>query len=179
MISPPSWRFRPAADAPHTRRSPAGPRSLYLVGVGQARNTNRGAGATWAQLVKRHREAAGLNPTTLARRLGIDRRTVYRWESGDMKPRDLDTVARFAELFRIDLDAALAAAGLRPAVERADVVAPEPAMAFDPDVVELQRMLNDPATSPEIKAQIRATARMLRELAVAVAAERSGRRRIG
>lgn len=172
------WRARHEADAPHTRPSPSGPRGLYLVAVTQARNTSGGASATsWADFVREHRLASGLTPSALGRRIGVDRGTIYRWEAGTQTPDKLDVIARFAALFRIDLDAALAVAGLRPAVERDDVVAPEPAMAFDPDVVELQRMLNDPATPPEIKAQIRATARMLRELATQIAAERPGRRR--
>lgn len=133
---------------------------------------------TWAALVKRYREAAGMSPTTLARRLGTDRGTIYRWESGTYTPRRPDVVIRFADLFRVDLDVALAAAGLRPQVDEAGTVAPTPALALDPDVLELQRMLDDPRTPESVKAQIRAVAASLRQLAADVAAER-GARRVG
>jgi hypothetical protein len=60
----------------------------------------------------------------------------------------------------MDLDDALAAAGMRPAEVTARV---EPPM--DPDVAALLRILEDPATSPEVREQIRTMMRTLVELA--------------
>lgn len=58
-----------------------------------------------------------LSKTELARRLGIDRGTVHRWEIGQTKPEDPETVRKFAEALKLDLEEALAAAGLRPGQE--------------------------------------------------------------
>lgn len=96
----------------------------------------------------------------LARRLGVDRMTVTRWEDGKNRPDSLDVVQRLADLFAIELDTALAAAGLRPAE-----VVPRPEVPLDPDVQRLVQIFEDPQTSAETKAQIRTTMRALLDLA--------------
>lgn len=58
-----------------------------------------------------------LGKTELARQLGIDRGTVHRWEIGRTRPEDPELVRRIAEVLRLDLDEALAAAGMLPGRE--------------------------------------------------------------
>lgn len=58
-----------------------------------------------------------MSQSELARQLGVDRATIYRWETGIQRPESADTVARFARITGIDTDEALAAAGLRPDAE--------------------------------------------------------------
>jgi transcriptional regulator with XRE-family HTH domain len=123
------------------------------------RNTDPPVRRTWATLVKQMREATGMSGAELGRRLKVDRATVWRWEAGRQRPENLDLVQAFAELFRVDLDEALVAAGMRPA---------EPAvrqeLERDPDYQELGRLLDDPRTPEEIKERIRTVLRAVREL---------------
>lgn len=108
------------------------------------------------------REGAGLPKTELARRLGIDRATVSRWETGSTRPEDSDVVQRFAELFGIDLDDALIAAGLRPQTAARPEPPPAPA---DPELVRLMAIMGDPDTTDETRQQIVAMLRAMAELA--------------
>ena len=125
------------------------------------RNTSGSERDTWATLVSSTREAAGLSKVELARRLGVDRATVSRWEQGLNRPEDADVVKRFADLLAVDLEHALAAAGLRPST------APRPSepVPTDPDVLKLYRLMADPDTPEETKRQIRAMMRVLAEMA--------------
>lgn len=50
-------------------------------------------------LVLRIRQAAGLSQLELAQRLGVDKMTINRWETGRRQPRD--TAALLAELVDI------------------------------------------------------------------------------
>lgn len=126
-------------------------------------NTSASRRDTWAALVASVREAAGMSKVELARRLGVDRATISRWEQGLNRPEHPDIVARFAELFALDLDDVLAAAGLRPAVQRP----PRQEPPMDPDVLKLLRMLANPNTPEATKEQIRAMMRVLAEMAEA------------
>jgi transcriptional regulator with XRE-family HTH domain len=137
---------------------PAGIHLATLYGV-QVRNTGRD---TWAALVTDVREAANMSKVELARRLGVDRATISRWEQGLNRPEQADVVKRFADLFAIDLEDALAAAGLRPTDTPQREHAP-----MDPDVLALMRMLADPDTPEATKAQIRTMMRALLDLAEA------------
>ncbi len=131
---------------------------LYGVHV---RNTSPSERGTWAALVTTTREAAGLSKVELARRLGVDRATVSRWEQGLNRPEDAEVVQRFADLLAVDLEHALATAGLRPSR------APRPAepVPTDPDVLKLLRLLADPATPEHVKDQIRVMMRVLADMA--------------
>lgn len=153
------WQPRRAALAPPTRLGPTGPGRPYGVRVRDTTGPGRG---TWAALVRKVR--GNMEISAFARRLGVDRGTVHRWETGQTVPRGPEVVQRFAALFGLDLDQTLTVAGLRPAT---DEVAPTPEMRWDPDVMELQRMLDDPRTPPHIKDQIRTMAATLRALAEA------------
>lgn len=86
-----------------------------------------------------------MNKAELGRRLGVDRGTVHRWETGQTRPDDATVVQTFAALFGLDLDEALSAAGLRPG-ERPD--APTPLDA------ELELVRNDPGLTPDVKVSI-------------------------
>lgn len=79
------------------------------------RNTTEPQRRTWAQFAKAAR--GRMSQSELARQLHVDRATIYRWETGQQRPENADTVARFARITAIDIDEALAAAGLRPDVE--------------------------------------------------------------
>ena len=87
----------------------------------------------------------------LARRLQVDRATIWRWETGKQKPEGIEVIQVFADLFGIGLDEALAAAGLRPDdAPRTEPLRP----ALDPALIEAQAMLDDPDVSPAVKAQV-------------------------
>ena len=135
------------------------------------RNTDDGS---WATLVKRMRSATGMSGAELARRLEIDRATVWRWEAGRQKPESPDLIKAFADLFGLDVDDALIAAGLRPSGER-----PSRAEPTDPDVLKLLRLLADPDTPAETKEQIRAMMRALADLADQLPPRQAPRRRRG
>jgi transcriptional regulator with XRE-family HTH domain len=73
---------------------------------------------TWADYVTAIREATGLGDTEMGRLLDVNPATVWRWRTGKQKrPDGPEIVQRFAERFSLDLDEALAAAGMRPGVE--------------------------------------------------------------
>jgi transcriptional regulator with XRE-family HTH domain len=148
-----------SAAGPQPSR-PATMRPAPPYGV-QMRSTSPAQRDTWATLVQTAREAAGIAKVELARRLSVDRATILRWETGATRPEQSDVVQRFADLFAIDLDTALAAAGLRPAEI---TTRPEPR---DPDVQRLIQIFDDPYTSAATKDQIRTTMRALLDLAEA------------
>ena len=81
------------------------------------RNTSGPGRGTWATYIKAAREHARLTKTELARRISKDRATVGRWEDGKNRPEDANLVALIADVLNLDIDEALAAAGLRPGVE--------------------------------------------------------------
>lgn len=86
----------------------------YVVRV---RNTPRDERNRWATFAKAARIGAHMTQAELARRLDIERTTVWRWETGRQKPESADNVANFARVLGINLDEALAAASLRPGIE--------------------------------------------------------------
>jgi transcriptional regulator with XRE-family HTH domain len=120
------------------------------------------AGGTWATLVKRMRATTGMTGAELARRLDVDRATIWRWEAGRQKPESANLIKAFADLFGLDVDDALAAAGLRPSDSEEEPVRPAP---MHPSVVKLLAMLADPDTPPAVQAQVRATLEFLDKLA--------------
>lgn len=101
----------------HFRR-PVAPYGVHM------RSTPSPRRDTWAAFIKVARERAGVNKTELGRRIGRDRNTVQRWEDGKHRPDDADLVARVAAALDLDLEEALAAAGMRPGV--APPAAPTP-----------------------------------------------------
>lgn len=126
---------------------------------------------TWAALVQRTREAAGLTKVELARRLGVDRNTIGRWEAGRNPPDQLDVVQKFADLFAMDLDDVLTVAGFRPA---ATTPRPEPR---DPDVMRLIELFEDPTTKVEVKEAARVAIRAVMDMAEAQPKAIAARRR--
>lgn len=78
------------------------------------RNTSGPARGNWATYARAARESSLLTKAELARRLSVDRGTIHRWEAGANRPESPDMVAAFAQVLGLDLDEALAAAGLRP-----------------------------------------------------------------
>ena len=81
------------------------------------RNTSGPARGNWATYARVARESGLLSKAELARRLNVDRGTIHRWETGTNRPESPDMVAAFAQVLGLDVDEALAAAGLRPGVE--------------------------------------------------------------
>lgn len=88
--------------------------TLYGVRV---RNTSADPRSAWATFAKAAREGARLTQSELARRVGTDRTTVWRWETGRQKPENVAIVVDFARVTNIDLSEGMAAAGLVPDVE--------------------------------------------------------------
>lgn len=115
---------------------------------------DRAQGETWARYLTSARQAAGLTKAELARAAGIGRATVFRWEGGDTRPEQADIVARVADVLGVDLDEALAAAGLRPHPQPPDRPARQ-TPPVDPDVAYLLRRLADPLATEREKALIR------------------------
>jgi len=131
-------------------------------------------GGTWATLVKRMRAATNMTGAELARRLDVDRATIWRWEAGRQKPESPDLIKAFADLFGLDVEEALRAAGLRPTED----AQPEPPREHtDPDVLAFYRLLADPDTSEDIKAQARAMMRLLTEMAANMPPRKAAPRR--
>lgn len=129
----------------------------------RVRNTSAsGHRQTWANYVQSLREATGLSRPQLAKRLGVDPATVWRWETGKQKPESPAVPEALAELFRLDLDEVLAAAGLR---RDRQATKPVPEVPMDPDLQVIMRRLADPSVSDAEKTSIRATLRYLAEVA--------------
>lgn len=147
--------WRTCHDAgPHPLRPATTPLfSPYRVHV---RNTSAPIRGSWATYSAKAREATMLGISDFARRVGVDRGTVHRWESGKTTPIDPEVVQRFAEALDLDLDEALAAAGMRPGV-----TAPAgPTREVDP---EEQYVLNHPKLSDDMKVRIIKLIRARRE----------------
>ncbi|MFI6332951.1 helix-turn-helix domain-containing protein [Micromonospora chersina] len=125
----------------------------------------RGSWATYSRLA---REGAGLGKSELARRLGMDRGTVHRWEIGKTRPEDPQVVQAFAEVLGLDLEEALAAAGLRPGV------APPAEPTREPDE-EIDLVRTDPRLSDDMKRRIIQLIRERRERDRAAALEETRR----
>lgn len=123
--------------SPQPSRPATTPHSL-TYGV-RVRNTTEPQRHTWAQFAKSAR--GRINQSELARRLGVDRATIYRWETGQQRPENADTVARFARITDVDIDEALAAAGLKPDVEPPT----EPTRELDEDEQVIMRAPVDDA----------------------------------
>lgn len=121
----------------------------------------------WAAFVTAAREAAGLSKAGLARLIGVDRGTVFRWESGSNRPDDPTFVVRVATALGVSARDALRAAGLDPIAD------PPPPPPPDPDVEIVRRRLLDPKVSEEEKHLIRAQLRYLADLANRAARERT------
>lgn len=133
---------------------------LYRVPVGNPATQARGA---WAAYVTAVRERVGMSKSELARRLGVDRGTVHRWESETSRPEDATVVTAFAELFDLDTDEALTAAGLR--VSATPPTRPTRDAPLDPDLKIIMRRLTDPGVGEAEKTSIRATLRYLAQIA--------------
>lgn len=119
------------------------------------RNAEPDERGTWAAYAQAARERAGLGKTEVARLIGKDRATIHRWETGRSRPEDSAVVAAYAEALRLNLDEALAAAGMRPGV------APpaEPTQEVDE---ELDLILRS-NVSPDMKRRMIARLEHLRE----------------
>jgi len=100
-----------------------------------------------------------LSKSEFARRAGVHRDTVHRWEAGQNRPEDVRVIQRLAAEFELDLDEALSAAGLRPTEEPATRPSREPPMP--PELLTLVRKLADPATPEADREYIRRTLLML------------------
>lgn len=118
---------------------------------------------TWAKYMQALREATGLSRPAMARRLNIDPATIWRWETGKQKPESPAVPQAIADLFGLDLDDVLTAAGLR--LDRPPAAKPTPEPTLDPDLQIIMRRLTDPNVSEPERATIRATLRYLAQLA--------------
>lgn len=131
----------------------------------RVRNTSAAGGGTWATYIRSIREAAGFTKAAFARRLGVDRATVFRWEGGTSHPDSPAIVVTIADMFGLDLDEALVAAGLRPSA----TAPPErPTQQRDPVI---QWILDNPMFDEDEKLALvkRELARIERERAERIA----------
>lgn len=141
--------------------------------VSHMRDSERRTPDSWATYSRAAREAAKLSQAQLAKLIGVTRQTINRWEAGKYRPEHPVTVEWFATATRVDLDEALAAAGLRPGMTPPSEPAPAHLIpkwwldAHDPDRFfwpwneeqvaawrRLQRRLADPDTPEHERAQV-------------------------
>lgn len=101
--------------------------------------------AVWAAYIQALRQASRISRPELARRLGVDPTTVWRWETSRQKPESPDIPQAIARLFDQDVDQVLAAAGLIPDAD------PAPVAEVDP---EEEYVLKHPRLSDARKVQI-------------------------
>lgn len=98
----------------------------------------------WATYIKGLMRASGLSGPALAKRLGADPSTVWRWETGKQKPESPAMPEAIANLFQVDLDEVLTAAGLVP------ISAPPVEQPPEPD--EERELIMSSGASPRMKA---------------------------
>lgn len=118
----------------------------------------------WASYVQAAREQAGLSRSELAKKIGAAYATVWRWETGRQRPERAEIVVRFASVTGVDLDEALAAAGLRPA-KTAPARPATQQLPLDPDLAWLAQRLQDPSTPATERELIRTMVRHLAQQA--------------
>jgi transcriptional regulator with XRE-family HTH domain len=111
---------------------------------------DKGIPPTWARYLTAARTAAGLSKTELARAAEVGRATVFRWEGGDSRPEQAEIVVRVARVLGLDIDEALAAAGLRPGT-----VPDQPTLPPDPEIERIERSRLSPATKARLIARIK------------------------
>lgn len=122
----------PQPSQPATTPAPG----LYLLRV---RSTPERRREAWASYIQALRKATGVSRAELARRLGVDPTTVWRWETKRQKPESPDIPLAIAELFSLDADEVMAAAGLKP-----DTAVSQPTVEVDE---ELELILNAPVNA--------------------------------
>lgn len=101
--------------------------------------------------------------------MGVDRTTVYRWETGGASPEDPLRVQLFAEVVGVDVLEALAAAGFRP-----DIEAPARPSVVERDE-ELELVRTDPKLDDAMRERIIALILERRERERAAALEETRR----
>lgn len=84
----------------------------------RVRNTQPDSRGAWGAYVAALRSATGMSRAELARRLGVDPTTVWRWETSGSRPESAEVPEAIAALFKLDPDEVLAAAGLKGAAAR-------------------------------------------------------------
>lgn len=85
---------------------------------------------SWASYITALRRTTGVSRAELARRLDVDPTTIWRWETAKQKPESTAIPEALAQLFRLDLDEVLSAAGFRPDQE----LPAEPTTERDPEI---------------------------------------------
>lgn len=103
--------------------------------------------AVWATYVRKLREATHISRPELARRLGVDPATVWRWETEKQKPESPDIPEAIARLFALDINEVMAAAGLRP-------MSSDDHVAIEPYDEEIELVRTDPNLDEDMKARI-------------------------
>lgn len=113
----------------------------------RVRNTSEDPRSAWAAFARAAREQQRVSQSELARRLDVERSTIWRWETGKQRPESIDIVTKFAEVLNIELDEALAAAGLKPGAT------PPREPSREPDE-EIDLVMTDPRLSDDMKQRI-------------------------
>ncbi len=103
---------------------------------------------TFAELLREYTGRTGVSDAELARAVGVQRQTIFRWKEGTVaRPRSADEVLRAAAKLRLtpgERDELLLAAGFPPV---AAVAPPQPATAVEPDAAPGRAVTSE--TGPE------------------------------
>lgn len=161
------FKMRKRNSAPTQPPLPGKTLPVLLYGV-RVRNTSDANRGTWATFAKAARTGARMTQSELARRLNVERTTIWRWETGKQKPENADVVAAFAVVLGIDTDEALAAAGLRPGQ-------PAPAEPTREVDEEIELVRTDPKLTEDMKRRVIALILERRERDKAAALEETRR----
>jgi transcriptional regulator with XRE-family HTH domain len=95
---------------------------MYLPGKSDGRMSS----PTFSQLLTQHMQRAGISDSELARAIGVQRQTIFRWKEGLVsRPRVREDILNIAQKLRLradERDQLLLAAGFPPEVLTAEVV---------------------------------------------------------
>lgn len=109
---------------------------------------------TWGALVRRNRLRLQRTQDELAKALGVALKTVSRWENRNARPESYETAVAAIRILGLDREEGLRLAGFGPGQPGA----PEPdpyayirEMGLDPANVVVQRIINIPGISDEMR----------------------------
>lgn len=122
--------------------------------LGHMRHTGDQSQDTWGASVRRNRVRLQKTQDELAKALRVALKTISRWENRNARPESYDTAVAAIKFLGMDHDEGLRLAGFGP--REPDATIPDPyahvrEMGLDPMNVVVQRILQMPAISDELR----------------------------